>query len=197
MRTFLTIGFSCFGIQQRFPFTVFAHHTVVNESRLLSEVRWHSNSKGEEEQDPHDDEPEDPLEGDCPDEELVYRQGYSSVSAISFEHESTPLIRTSSEYAHVEPHGVVLEHDQEEHAIQQERPDEHVRNDPCRQAVRAHHGSPAPEQRDVIPGQWSRNHGYVDLVRSGRVTEVDRRQVEEVEHKHELRRPEVAADPEE
>lgn len=106
-------------------------------------------------------------------------------------------IRTSSEDAHVQPHGVILVRDHEERAVQQERPDEHVRDDPCRQAVRAHHCSAAPEQRDEVPGQWSRNHRYVDQVRSGRVTEVEGGQVEEVKHKHELSETEVGADPEE
>ena len=111
--------------------------------------------------------------------------------------EGTPRIHTSSEYAHVQSHGIVLEHGHEEHPKQQERPDEHICHDPCRQAMRVYHRSPAPEQRDEIPGQWSRDHGDVDKVRSGWMTEVDGDQVEEVEHKHELSGPEVGADPEE
>lgn len=112
-------------------------------------------------------------------------------------HGDTPPIRTRSKDTHVQTHSVVLEREHEEHAVQQERPDEHVRNDPCRQAVRAHHCSPTPEQRDEIPSQWSRNDGYVDQVRSGWVAEVNRGQVEEIEHKHELSDPEVAPNPEE
>lgn len=62
--------------------------------------------------------------------------------------------------------------------------------------MRAHHCSTAPEEGDEIPGQWTRDHGYVDKGGSGWVTEVDRGQVEEVEHEHKLGGPEMGADPE-
>ena len=109
---------------------------------------------------------------------------------------NTLRTRTCSEYAQVQSHGVVLEHCQEEHAKQQERPDEHVCQDPCRQAMRAHHCSSTPEERHEIPSQWSRNHRDVNKRGCGRVVEVEESQVEEVEHEHEFSRPEVRADPE-
>lgn len=87
MSVFATVlrefNFSCLIVQQRLRFPVFGRHTVATEGKLLAEVRWHGNSKSESEQNPHDDECEDPLEGDCLDEELVYCQGYTSASAVS------------------------------------------------------------------------------------------------------------------
>lgn len=71
--------------QQRLPFTIFVYHTVAIEGKLLAEVGRYGKSKGESEQNAHDDECEDPLKGDYLDEELMYCQGYRTMSAAKYE----------------------------------------------------------------------------------------------------------------
>lgn len=72
-------------VQQRLPFTIFVHHTVTIEGKFFTEVRWYGKSKGESEQNAHDDECKDPLEGNNLDEELVYCQSYKTMSAMEYE----------------------------------------------------------------------------------------------------------------
>ncbi|KAJ8106087.1 hypothetical protein OPT61_g9774 [Boeremia exigua] len=93
------------------------------------------------------------------------------------------------------PNRVVLVRRKEEHAVAQPAPDEHVRHNTAHEMGRVESHSADPVQGDEVPSQRARNRADVDGARGGRVAEVRKAQVEEVDDEQQLGEPEVAAHP--
>jgi hypothetical protein len=109
------------------------------------------------------------------------------------------LCGTESGREHGEPdaHGVVLVDDEEEGAVDEDRPDEDVGKDACDQRVGAvHHDGAVPVDGHECPGQRARDGGCVDETRIRVVAEVERGQVKEVDDQDELGPAKVRADEE-
>ena len=103
---------------------------------------------------------------------------------------------TSRQPRHRQPHRPILKRHQKAQPKPQEPPHRHIRDDACRQPLGMEHGRAAPEQRHVVPRQRRRDDGDVHPARRGRVAEVERGKVEEVDDERELGPDEVAVHPE-
>lgn len=127
-----------------------------------------SDDKGEDEQDCHDGEGEDPLERDDLSLELSYTQ-------------------SGRQHAQEESHGIILVDDDEECSIDQNGPDENVGKDPSYKSVgMGHHDGAVPVDGDKGPGKRSRHSRCVDESGVGIVAEVQRGKVEEVDDEDDL-----------
>ena len=108
-----------------------------------------------EEQDGHDGEGEDPLEGNHLGEELGHAESYCRrlrLAKVSAERLSTEGIRTGSQDAQLKAHGVVLVDGDEEHAVGQDGPDEDVAEDTGNQGCGVgHHDGTIPVDGDKSP----------------------------------------------
>jgi len=120
------------------------------------------------EEDGHDGEGEDPLEGDYLTVELRDAEG-------------------GGQDAQAEAHGVVLVDNDEESTVRENRPDEDVRKDPSHQTgwVVDHDGT-VPVDCHERPGQGSRHRRCMDESGVGVVSEVEGREVDEVENQEQL-----------
>lgn len=103
---------------------------------------------------------------------------------------------TESQHRQGEAHRVVLVRCEEEDAISNPTPDEHVRDDSTHEMCRVECHSADPVERDEIPRQRARHSTDVDGARGGAVAEVGEAQVEEVDDEQQLGDPKVAAHPE-
>lgn len=130
---------------------------------LLTGPSRYGDDHSEDEQHRHDGEGKDPLEGNDTIEELGDSQG-------------------SRQNAQVEAHGVVLVDDNEEHSVDQDRPDEDVGKDASNKAVlgRDHNGT-VPVQGNEGPGEGTGDGGHVDALGVGIMAEVQRSEVDEVD----------------
>lgn len=138
----------------------------------------HCNKDSHDKQESHDDEGEDPLEGD----DLAQELGDTN---------------RGSEHTERESHGIVLVDGDEEQAIGKESPDENIAEDAGDQVVWVrNHQRTIPVQSHKGPCQRDRADGRVDEARVCVVAEVQRRQVEEVEHQDDFSPVEVGLDEE-
>lgn len=130
------------------------------------------------EEDGHDGEGEDPLEGDDLAVELRHAEG-------------------GGQDAQVEAHGVILVDDDEESTVGKDRPDEDVGEDPSNQTrwVVDHDGA-VPVDGHKRPGKGSRHGRRVDEPGVGVVAEVEGREVGEVEKQENLGPSEVVGNEE-
>lgn len=103
---------------------------------------------------------------------------------------------TCSQVTEAEAHGVVSEHGEEEHAGDEQSPDEDVGRDPSHEAVRVYHGSTVPQEREHDPRKRARDGRDMHERRRLAVPEVKRAQVEKVDSQDQLAPPKVAAGPE-
>jgi hypothetical protein len=159
----------------------------------LTESARDGHKGGAEEEHAHDDEREDPLEGDDLGGELSEGQRYGKVLAA--ENFEAAGILTQREDSKRHAHRPILEDGQEEAAKHHDAPDDDVRKDASGQITGVHGSGAVPENRHIVPGVGKAHDWSVNPERSGWVAEVERCQVEEVGDKDDLARPEVGADP--
>lgn len=130
---------------------------------------------GGNEQGSHNGEGENPLESNNLSEELSNADG-------------------GGEHAQVETHGVVLVHNNEEQAISQDRPDEDVAKDSGNERLGVgHHDGAVPVDGNKVPCERAGYDSLVDEASVGRVAEVERGQVEEVDNDQNLGPSKVAS----
>lgn len=139
---------------------------------------WNGNAERKEEEDGHDGEGKDPLQGDDLGQELMDAQ-------------------RGSENAEPKTHSVVAIEVDNRHPLQEDGPDENVAKDTCNKAggVGDHEGT-VPEQGDEGPGKGARHDGRVDETSIRMVSVVQRAQVEVVENEDDLGPNEMGADKE-
>jgi len=135
------------------------------------------NNDGGNEEDGHDGEGKDPLEGDDLAEELTNTEG-------------------GAENAEGEAHSVILEGDEEEKSVDEDTPDSNISKDAAEQTLSVECNSTVPVQGNEGPGQGSRDGWEVDPAGRVGVAEVERRKVEEVDDQEHLSPDEVGADEE-
>lgn len=145
---------------------------------LASRPSWDGHGNGGDEQQGHDDESEDPLQGNDLMEKLCDANG-------------------SGEYAEGKSDGVILVNYDEEEPINQNGPNEDVSKDSRDQMVGvADHESTIPVDGHKGPSQGPGDNGGMDKARVSVVAEVKGAQVKEVENKDELCPDEVGTDEE-
>lgn len=79
-----------------------------------------------------------------------------------------------------------LEDNEEEQSVNQNTPDNNVGQNASSQAVGIDHDSSVPVNGNKGPGQWRRDDWDVDETWVSRVSEIERRQIEEVNHENEF-----------
>lgn len=102
---------------------------------------------------------------------------------------------TKRQRAQRKPNRIVLIGREEEDAVAQPAPDEHIRHNASNNMVGMHSHSTRPVQGDEVPGQRTANSADVDEARRGRVAEVGKRQIEEIDYEQQLSEPKVRAHP--
>jgi len=147
------------------------------ETEFLAENTWNRNTNCDDEQDAHDHKGKDPLESDSLREELTYTQ-------------------RSSQNAQCEAHGVVLVHDEEKQAIDENTPDGNVSQDASRRGMGIDRNSTIPVEGNESPCKWTRYNWNVDESRMCVVAEVKGGQVEEVDDQDDLRPDKMPANKE-
>jgi len=147
------------------------------ETEFLSENTWKRNTKCSDEQDAHDHKGKDPLESDSLREELTHTQ-------------------RSCQDAQCEAHGVVLVHDEEKQAIDEDAPDGNVGQDTSRCRMRVDRNRTIPVQCNKSPCKWTRYNGNVDESWMCVVAEIKGGQVEEVDNQDDLGPDKMPADEE-
>jgi len=150
---------------------------VSAEAELLAKDARNRNQQGADEQNTHDSECKDPLQGNDLDEELTDT-------------------KCSCENGKTEAHGIVLVDDEEEHSIDQNTPDGNIGEDTRDRTSCVDSDSTIPVQGDESPSQWSRNSGDVNQTGMGRVAEVQEGQIEEVEDQDDLSPDKVSSNEE-
>lgn len=162
-------------VQKRSSLLISRNNRLISaEANFLAKDTRDGNDKCSEEESSHDGECEDPLKGDGLGEELTNSE-------------------SSSQVAESETHSVVLEDDQEEQSIDQDTPDGDVGKDACWQAMSIDGDSSIGVYGNKGPCKWSGNRRSMDQSVVCVVTEVCRREVEEVDHKENLSPPEMGA----
>lgn len=89
-----------------------------------------------------------------------------------------------------------LEGDEEEETVDKDTPDGNIGKNAAKQTLGMEGNSSVPVQSNECPGQGSGDSWEVDEAGRGRVAEVERRQVEEVDDQDQLSPDEVGSDKE-
>lgn len=89
-----------------------------------------------------------------------------------------------------------LEGDEEEESVDKDTPDGYIGKNAAKQTLSVEGNSSVPVQSNECPGQGSGDSWEVDKAGRGRVAEVERRQVEEVDDQDQLSPNEVGSDKE-
>jgi len=97
----------------------------------------------------------------------------------------------STKNAELKPYSVVLESDQKEQAVDQNTPDSDVAQDSRSQSVGIDSDSAVPVESNEGPSQWSGDNWNMDEARVVGVSEVEEREVEEVDDQKDLGPDEV------
>ena len=184
-----------------------------SDTNLLAKDAWNDDDKSGDEKNTHDDKGEDPLESDGLAKELADTEG----SGEDGEGESHGVVlflrsvKSSTAMGHLQEvalrargnkckkYGSCSTHSEgreEEQSIHEDTPDGNVSKDASSQTSSVESDSSVPVQGNESPGQWPGDDWEVDKAWSGWVTEVQARQVEEVDDQDDLGPDEVAADEE-
>jgi len=150
---------------------------VSSEVKLLTKDTWNGDDQSSKKEYSHDNESKDPLEGNGSGKELANSE-------------------SSCQDAKCEAHGIVLEDDEEEEAIDQDTPDCDIGKDAGCQVMGIHGNGAIPVQSNKCPRQWPRDHWDVDESWVCVVSEVQGGQVEEVDDQNDLGPDEVSSDEE-
>jgi len=132
-----------------------------------------SDNDSRDEESCHDNECEDPLEGNDLSQELADTEG-------------------SSKNAERKTHRIILVSNEEEQSINKDAPDSNVGEDSGNETMGVGHNCTVPVYGNKGPSQRSGNDRNVDETWMGCMAEVQRREVEEVEHEKNLSPDEVA-----
>jgi len=126
---------------------------ISSEANFLAKDAWNGDDQSGKEEDSHDDEGKDPLKGNGSGKEL-------------------PNSESSCQDAKCEAHGIVLEDNEEEQAVNQDTPNCDIGKDARCQVMGVHSNGTIPVQGNKCPCQWPRNDWDVDESWVGIMSEV-------------------------
>jgi len=144
---------------------------------LLSKDPWDCDDERDEENDSHDGECKDPLEGKDFGTKLTKSQ-------------SSHQERSSKSNV------IILENQQEESGEDQEVPDGNVGKDPAGEALAVNHDGAVPEEGEFNPGQRQGDGWEVNPSRSRRVAKIESYELAPIDCEHEFRKEVMGASPE-
>lgn len=110
-----------------------------------------------------------------------------------YEQESEWL--TERQNGQLESHSIILESQQEEGSQDENSPDDDVGQDSCGESACMYHRRTIPKDGHICPRQRSGHDGNVDKAWIGRMAEIQRGQIEEIDNQEDLALPKEATDP--